>query len=139
MCCGSWFHARNRPKERSLKSNARGWLKAAWGCRTPQPGGAQQARGNSRQRFGVRQPHAALGHLLFQEPSVTTNHNTTIHELIHIALYVTDVKHSAWFYQRVLKLELIARPAFTSLARGFLFRQRQSAFNLRKSCGEYGA
>src|ERR1051326_2230393 len=104
------------------------------------PGGAARAAGVGVTFLGGgAPPHAALGHLLFQEPSVTTNHNTTIHELIHIALYVTDVKHSAWFYQRVLKLELIARPAFTSLARGFLFRQRQSAFNLRKSCGEYGA
>ena len=36
----------------------------------------------------------------------------TIHELNHIALYVTDVQRSSEFYRRVLKLEPMPRPAF---------------------------
>jgi lactoylglutathione lyase len=37
----------------------------------------------------------------------------TIRELNHVAIYVADVKRSSEFYQRVLKLEPIARPAFS--------------------------
>jgi len=36
----------------------------------------------------------------------------TIEELNHVAIYVTDVQRSSDFYQRVLKLEPIPRPAF---------------------------
>src|SRR2546430_2634022 len=35
-----------------------------------------------------------------------------IRELNHVALHVTDVKKSVDFYQRVLRLESIPRPAF---------------------------
>jgi catechol 2,3-dioxygenase-like lactoylglutathione lyase family enzyme len=37
----------------------------------------------------------------------------TICELNHVAVYVTDVKRSSEFYQHVLKLESIPRPAFS--------------------------
>jgi len=37
----------------------------------------------------------------------------TIHELNHVAIYVTDVQRSSDFYQRILKLEPIPRPAFS--------------------------
>jgi lactoylglutathione lyase len=37
----------------------------------------------------------------------------TIHELNHVAIYVTDVERSSDFYHRVLKLEPIPRPAFS--------------------------
>jgi lactoylglutathione lyase len=36
----------------------------------------------------------------------------TIEELNHVAIYVTDVQRSSDFYQHVLKLEPIPRPAF---------------------------
>src|SRR5436190_21085053 len=36
-----------------------------------------------------------------------------IHELNHIALYVTDVQRSSDFYHNILQLESIPRPAFT--------------------------
>lgn len=35
-----------------------------------------------------------------------------VQELNHVAVYVTDVRRSADFYQKVLKLETMARPAF---------------------------
>jgi lactoylglutathione lyase len=37
----------------------------------------------------------------------------TIQELNHVALYVSDVTQSSDFYRRVLRLESIARPAFS--------------------------
>src|SRR5215471_3127175 len=37
----------------------------------------------------------------------------TIHELNHVAIYVTDVDRSGEFYRRVLRLEPLSRPAFT--------------------------
>ncbi len=37
----------------------------------------------------------------------------TIRELNHIAIYATDVERSSEFYQAVLQLEPIPRPAFT--------------------------
>jgi len=37
----------------------------------------------------------------------------TIEELNHVAIYVTDVQRSSDFYQLVLKLESIPRPAFS--------------------------
>jgi len=37
----------------------------------------------------------------------------TIRELNHVAIYVTDVERSVKFYREVLRLEQIARPAFT--------------------------
>ena len=37
----------------------------------------------------------------------------TIHELNHVAIYVTDVQRSGDFYHRVLKLEPIPRPSFS--------------------------
>ena len=37
----------------------------------------------------------------------------TIHELNHVAIYVTDIGRSSDFYQRVLKLAPISRPAFS--------------------------
>jgi len=36
-----------------------------------------------------------------------------IHELNHVALHVADVERSCEFYRNVLRLEQIARPAFT--------------------------
>lgn len=36
-----------------------------------------------------------------------------IHELNHVAIYVTDVKRSCDFYERTLRLQQVARPAFT--------------------------
>jgi lactoylglutathione lyase len=37
----------------------------------------------------------------------------TIHELNHVALHVSDVDRSCAFYQTVLQLQPLARPAFT--------------------------
>lgn len=37
----------------------------------------------------------------------------TIFELNHVAIYVTDIQRSRDFYERVLKLEPIPRPAFS--------------------------
>jgi len=45
---------------------------------------------------------------LFQFPSLPM----TIHELNHVAIYVTDVARSSNFYRTVLKLEPMPRPNF---------------------------
>jgi catechol 2,3-dioxygenase-like lactoylglutathione lyase family enzyme len=48
-----------------------------------------------------------------------------IHELNHVALYVTDVARSVQFYSEVLQLESIPRPAFTFPGAWFRLGGRQ--------------
>src|SRR5690349_21477106 len=50
----------------------------------------------------------------------------TIHELNHVAIYVTDVQRSSDFYERVLKLQPIPRPGYSVPGACFLLGTTQA-------------
>jgi lactoylglutathione lyase len=63
----------------------------------------------------------------------------TIHELNHVAIYVTDVQRSSDFYHRVLKLQPIPRPAFSFPGAWFRLGTNQDLDPWERHLKEVGA